>query len=159
MNRSLKILAIVLVVLFCAGTLFAQSEGKKAAWPAYPLSIILGFGTGQFYLGENGLGFLIADVVAYGAVIGGGIYMVSAAAAAVLNPDPVAALAEASTAALVGYTIIGVGSVVWLVSRIWEVVDTFGAVDRLSKAGKVAALEPTLEVRPDGVAFGLTYKL
>jgi hypothetical protein len=159
MNRSLKVLAVVLVVLFCAGAVFAQSGDKKAAWPAYPLSILLGFGTGQFYQGENGVGFLIADVAGYGGIIGGAVYMMVAVASAAFNPLSVTSISDLATATLVGYTIIGVGSVVWLVSRIWEVVDTFGTVDRLSKAGQLAGLTPTIDVRPTGVSFGLSYKL
>ncbi len=159
MNKSFKVLAIVLVVLFCAGTLFAQSdEGKKAAWPAYAFSILLGFGTGQFYLGESGVGFLLGDLAGVAGVIGGSVYFFSASVAAITNPDPIAAATELGTATLIAYTIIGVGTVVTLVSRIWEVVDTIGTVDRLTKEGRVAVLMPTLDVRPNAVSFGLSYR-
>jgi uncharacterized protein affecting Mg2+/Co2+ transport len=71
--------------------------------------------------------------------------------------DPIAAAAAAAQAFLVGVTVISVGSVVYLVSRVWQLVDTFGTVGRLTQEGKVA-LEPMIDVRPTGVAFELSYR-
>jgi hypothetical protein len=158
MSKSFKVLAIVLVVLFCAGTLFAQSAEKKAAWPAYAFTIILGFGSGEYYLGENGTGFLIGDLLGIGTMVGGSIYMVVAPLSAAMNPDPLAAAADAITAFYVGVGIISVGSVVYLVSRVWQAVDTFMTAGRLMQEGKVAAITPVIDVRPQGVAFELSYK-
>jgi hypothetical protein len=54
---------------------------------------------------------------------------------------------------------MGAGLLITMVSRIWEIVDTIGAVDRLTREGKVAVLTPTLEVRPASVSFGVSYRL
>ncbi len=86
------------------------------------------------------------------------MYLTVVAASIIGNPSPTA-IADAASATLIAYGIMGVGAAITLVSRIWEVVDTFGAVDRLTQAGKVAALTPTLEVKPNGMALGLSYSL
>lgn len=151
MNRFFKILAIVLIVLFCAGVLFAQSgPASKPGWPAYAFSILLGFGTGQFYLGENGVGFLVGDLALYAGIAG---YYVN------LLTLPYGDYSALQTRIFVGSAILGIGSVITLVSRVWEIIDVIGSVDRLTKEGKVASLTPTLEIRPTGVCFGLSCRL
>lgn len=52
---------------------------------------------------------------------------------------------------------MGVGTIITLVSRTWEIVDTFHTVDRRTKAGMIA-LTPTIDVRPTA-GSGLSCKL
>ncbi len=139
--------------MLSANSLFAKpQETPRQAWPAYAFSILLGFGTGQYYLGENGTGFLIGDVGGIVCMVGGYVYMASALiSAASLSPG------SSLTTVGTGYAIVGVGAVVYLVSRVWEVVDIFGTAERLRKGGKVAGLQPVIDVRPDAVAFEVSY--
>jgi hypothetical protein len=150
--QRIRVLAVVMLLALAVGSVFgAAPETPRPAWPAYGLSILLGFGTGQYYLGENGTGFLIADAGGIACMVGGYVYMLSAVGALALNPS-------ASLDTLyIGYGIVGVGAAVWAVSRIWEIVDIFGTAERLRQEGKVASLQPVLDVRPDAVAFEVSY--
>jgi len=152
---SRAILLSVLLILVVGGAVFAQGVQTRAAWPAYALSIVLGLGTGQWYLGENGLGFLIGDVSGVAIAAGGAAYLYEML---VVGSSPVGSDSFAETVAI-GSTIVGAGALVFLVSRVWGILDIVDALDRDRQAGKVANLEPVIEMRPQGVAFELSYKL
>lgn len=77
MARLPKIVTLVLLILLGAGALFAQAQPKKPAWPAYAFSLLFGFGTGQYYLGDNGTAFLIGDVIGLGGIIAGEVVALS----------------------------------------------------------------------------------
>jgi hypothetical protein len=156
MSRFLKIVTLALLILLAAGSLFAQSSAKPA-WPAYPLAIILGYGTGQYYVGANGTPFLVADIVGDVAVYGGLIWAVSSAASVLTNPSATGA-ADAATGVFIGYGLVGVGSVVLLVSRIWQIVDVFGAVDKAKSAGKVVEVVPVVDVQRTSFELGVSLK-
>ena len=66
MSRLFKVVSLMLLVFLAAGALFAQDQPKKPVWPAYVFSLALGFGSGQYYLHENGTPFLIGDAIGYG---------------------------------------------------------------------------------------------
>jgi hypothetical protein len=59
---------------------------------------------------------------------------------------------------VVGYGIVVVGGLVYLVSRVWEFVDVFGAVDKAKKAGKVVEVVPVVEVRRTSFELGVSLK-
>jgi hypothetical protein len=156
MSRFLRIVTMALLILLAGGALFAQGSAK-ASWPAYPLAIIVGYGTGQYYVGANGTPFLIADVVGDAALYGGLIYAV-VSAASVIGNQSMSGAANATTGVLVGYGIAGVGSVVLLVSRIWQIVDVFGAVDKARADGKVVEVVPVVDVRRTSFELGVSLK-
>ncbi len=152
MSGSRKALVLFLLVAVGAGTAFAQaSPPPREAWPAYGLSIFVGFGTGHYYLGANGTPFLIGDVAGLGLVGGGYIYMLSSILGAASNPysfDP--------ATAYVGYGIVGLGVLVFVVSRVWEVVDVFGVVERLRGEGKVV-VTPVIRVESNQTSVELAF--
>lgn len=136
MSRFLKVVAIALLVLLAANSVFAQ-EQPKAAWPAYLLSIFLGYGLGHYYCGENGTPFLIVDAVTATCmvVMGSGF---------------------SSSSSL---SILGFGSAIIMVSRIYEMIDIFGAVLRAKKAGRVAEVIPVIDVDIKRASFGFGVSL
>ncbi len=158
MNTPLKVLVVVLLVLFCAGSLFADGGAAKPGWPAYFFSIFLGFGTGHFYLGEDGTGFLLGDLAGLAGVVGSVAYML-VATYSLYGDFSLPSVSALQSTYLTGFAIMGAGLVVTLVSRIWEIVDVIAAVNRLTEEGRVASLSPTLDVRPGSVSLGLSYRL
>ncbi len=157
MSRFVKVVMISLLILLAAGTLFAQDAGPKAAFPAYALSILLGFGTGHYYVGANGTPFLIGDLVGVGGMAAGGIIAVASLFSAATNPTYTGA-ANAISGAAIGYGVLGVGAAVYLVSRVWEDISIFGAVDAAKKAGKVAEVVPVVNIQPTSFELGLSVK-
>jgi hypothetical protein len=62
MKRLVRILAVVLVVMLVAATVSMAQEIKKDSTPAYLFTILLGFGTGHFYLQDKAaVQFLLLD--------------------------------------------------------------------------------------------------
>ncbi len=151
MSRLITVIALILIGFLAAGAVFAQDLQPKAEWPAYLLSVFIGFGTGHYYLGANGTPFLIGDVLGLGVEVGGLLYELGAA------------VALDTTQTLDGLTLVIVGAGIFLVSRIWEVVDVFSAADEARKAGRVAAVVPVFSVRrtsfESGVAPALSYEV
>ena len=155
MHPTSRMLLVVLLVLLTAGAVFAQSaETPKAAWPAYGLAIFLGFGTGHWYLGESGTAFLIGDAGGMALMVGGYVYM----AAALFNSASSGSFGSSASTITTGTAVMGVGALVYAVSRIWEIVDIFGTTERVRQAGRVADLQPVIEARPQGVSFALCYE-
>ena len=148
-------LLIVLLLVTATGGVFAQAaESPRTAWPAYGLSIFLGFGTGHYYLGESGTMFLIGDAGGIAIMVGGYVYMYSALMSSVTSGSTSSSVSAITT----GYAVVGVGAVIYLVSRVWEIVDIFGTTDRLRRDGKVVGLRPVIDARPDAVSFVLSYQ-
>ncbi len=152
MSRLFKVVTLVLLVFFAAGSLFAQEQPKNA-WPAFFLSIFFGFGLGQYYLGQNGTPFLLGDFIGAG-VLTGGMYL----AARSLLPRAFGDSVDSSEFQA-GYTLLIAGSVVILVSRIWQIIDVFGTVDRARKPGKVAGVVPVIDVDIQRTSFELGVNL
>jgi uncharacterized protein len=108
----------------------------RAAWPAYILNIFPGFGLGHLYCGDAAGGlFLIADIV--------GPALILLGAASPLSGDPP----------------IGLGLVVLMVSRIWEISDIGRAVNRAKEAGRVADFVPRIDVDIQRTSFELGVSL
>ncbi|HTP58863.1 MAG TPA: hypothetical protein VMM82_08095 [Spirochaetia bacterium] len=140
MSHASKIAVAALALTLWGGAVFAQAASEpKPAWPAYLFSIFLGFGTGQYWAGQNGNLFLVGDASCIG-VMGIGAVLGSSGASA-------------------GYLMIGASAIAFSVFRIWELIDVFGAVDRAKKAGQVAQLEPVIKVDPSSVEVGVTLRL
>ena len=161
MSRSARVVVVILLVFLAGGTAFADTTGAKPAWPAYALSLLLGFGSGQSYLGTNGIGFLVGDCVGIGTVAAGGLYVAialwSGEAALLTGSGP--SETDFMTSVTVGYGIMIAGLAVWAVSRVWEVIDTFGTAGRLTDEGRLV-VAPAVEVSPTGattVALSFRY--
>lgn len=150
MSRLFKIVTLAFLIFLAAGALFAQDAQPKAAGPAYALSILLGFGTGQYYLGTNGTPFLVGDLIGVGAWIGGGLFALSARGAT----DTQAAVPLTVT----GFAFVLAGSLVYLVSHVWEIIDVFAAVERAQKAGTVVEMVPVVDVRRTSWELGVSLK-
>jgi hypothetical protein len=157
MSRFLKIVSLSLLILLAAGALFAQGTQPKQAWPAYAFSILLGFGTGQYYVGANGTPFLIGDLVGVGGVVVGEVVILSSVASALSNPTS-SSVASGGAGVIVGYGLIVVGGIVYLVSHVWEIIDIFPAVDKARKAGKVVEVVPVVDVRRTSFELGVSLK-
>ena len=158
MSRLFKVVSIMILIFLATGALFAQSSHLKPAWPAYVFSAALGFGSGQFYLGQDGAPFLVGDILGLGGVIGGYVVILSAIFPYLYDGGssyPSSALPTIET----GTDIVIVGLIVYMISRVWEFVDVFDAVDRAREAGKVAEIVPVVDVRRTSFEVGVSMKL
>ncbi|MGA2641289.1 MAG: hypothetical protein ABSG21_10365 [Spirochaetia bacterium] len=150
MSRLIKVVSLMLLVFLAAGNLFAQTTQPKAAWPAYVLCIFPGYGFGHYYLGQNGTPFLLGDLIGAGVALAGmGLIASAFSPGSVLSIDiflvffpygPPPEIVVDSSEFRTGCALLIAGGVVLLVSRIWEFIDVFAAVDRARAAGKVAVV-------------------
>ncbi|MBN1836749.1 MAG: hypothetical protein JW820_12915 [Spirochaetales bacterium] len=154
MNRSSRVLVVVILLLAIATTnVAAQGVGKNPV-PAYFLTWLVGFGTGHFYMQDDAaVRFLLLDAVSYLATLGGLGYAYYALYADVYA-DPYST--EMPTGALVGLGVGIVGSLVYTAVRIWEIVDIFQVADARQSGGK-AAVRPMLEIGPEGTTAGVAF--
>ena len=158
MSRLFKVIALALLILLAAGALFAQDAPmSRPAWPAYALTYLLGFGSGNFYLGQNGFGFLIGDAAGI-AGLGIGYAVIVSSVLAIGTGSTTSSLTSAGTGVITGYGLVVVGSIVYLVSRVWEDIAIFGAVDKARKAGTVAEVEPILEMNNNSLEAGISIR-
>ncbi len=145
----MKSLYIVLVLAMLVGMVsWAQDAQPKAAWPAYFFSIVSGFGTGRYYLGQDGTPFLIGDLVGLGGI-----------GAAFIRALAASSSGEGSLSA--GFQALGLylgGFIVYLVCRVWEFIDVFGAVDRAKEAGQVVEVVPVVDVRRTSLELEVSLK-
>jgi hypothetical protein len=150
-----RIILLLLSVLLLSATLLNAEPVStvKASWPAYVFSAFIGFGVGQYYIGENGTPFLIGDLAGIAAMGGGYLYFMISLS----NPANYYGMSSIYSTALVGYGIVALGGFTFLASRIWEMVDTVIDVDRLSKEGLIA-IRPTIGVSPDQVSFQIKFQ-
>ena len=146
MKKGTRILTILLLFVFIGGIGYTQNSATKQEWPAYFLSILIGFGTGHFYLGdENGKYFLIGGLTGTGLLIGGLVYLRFS------DTRP-----EDRFETMMLLTLGGVS--VFLIARVWEIIDIFFAVDRARKKGEIAQFEPYIDVSPTRTGFGISFK-
>jgi len=158
MSRFTKAVLVVLLVLAVAGVAFGQGAPfMRPAWPAYALSIFFGFGTGHYYVGANGTPFLIGDVGGIAAVGVGYALIASSLISTGLNPSSTN-VGSLETGVITGYGLIVVGGIVYAISRIVEDISIFGAVDSAVKAGKVAQIEPVLQLTNTSLEVGLSIR-
>jgi hypothetical protein len=136
MRTPAKGLILVVLVFLIGNVVYAQSMSPtKPDWPAYALSVLVGFGTGQFYLGSNGTCFLISDTASL-VSLGGGLllfYYVSV---------------NYSQSGYLGYRVAtiglaGAGAIAYLISRSWQFIDTV----RIAKHGHEQ--ETSMVVKPE----------
>jgi TM2 domain-containing membrane protein YozV len=156
MSKTAKAILLVLILSLSSSSLFADSQpAPKASWPAYALSVLLGFGTGQFYLGENGIGFLIGDASGVVLMGAGYFYMVSSLLSSAYSYST--STTTTYSTIMIGYGIIAIGALTYLVSRIWEIVDTFVVADKLGKEGRFALL-PIIEIDSNQASVQLSFR-
>ncbi len=130
MPRSPRLPALVLLVFLAAGSVVAQEQPRSSA-TAFLLSTFVGFGSGRYYCGANGIGFLVADSIS---VVMVGYGLLSGSSASSFN------------GALQGAAFIELGAVVFLISRIAQIVDIFGVIDEGKKAGRLTDIIPVIDV-------------
>lgn len=147
MSHSVKVALLALAVVSVSPAAFAQDAQAtpRPAWPAYLFSIFVGFGTGQYWVGENGTLFLVGDLSSL-AVVGVG------AIVAASSPS-------ASSGATAGYVAAGVGAIAFSLFRIWELIDVLGAVENARKAARVAEIAPVVDVRATSLEVGVQLRL
>jgi hypothetical protein len=133
MPRFLKAALLIMLLSLVTGALFAQDvQASPHVRLARIMGIFVGYGTGQYILGENGTGFLVGDAIgATGIVAGYASFASSFVGARYYIPTHDTGLA-----------ILGGGAVVYLISRIWEIADLF----RVRTGGTAGRLEPSLDV-------------
>ena len=153
MSRGIRIAAIVLAIFLAGGTVFAADTAPKAAWPAYAFSLLLGFGSGQYYMGTDGLWYTVGDVAGLAAIAGGYLYM----AGSLVSAGTSSSYTSVATGVTVGYGIMVVGALLWGVTRVWEVVDTVITAPKLTGQGKLA-VAPVIEAGPAGTTVALSFK-
>ena len=157
MSRAIKVITVLLLLFVIGGNAFAADAAPKSAVPAYLLSILLGYGSGHYYLGDNGTGFLIGDLAGTAGVVVGGVLAVSAAAT-VASATSYSDIEAAAATLTIGYVVVAAGSLITSVSRIWEVVDIFGKVDKAKADGRVAEITvtPVIEMTPTSFETGIS---
>ncbi len=142
MQKTTKLIACVLLIMLVVAT--ASYAEAKSVVPGYLLGILLGYGTGHFYLGDSAASlFLLTELGGTALVIGGSaLYFATA-----LSLD----LAGAYT----GLILIAAGAVVLEVFHIIEIIDIFRAADQAKRAGKVSENTLDLAITPTG--FNVRY--
>jgi hypothetical protein len=149
MKKCLRTVAIsvVLIALFSTSLFAEEQEVKKSETGAYLLTIFLGFGAGHYYIqSDHATRFLVLQLLPTAVAIGGGVYM----GMAVANLD----LQGVVTGSIILYG----GLAVFLGVHIWQIVDVIIEVDKKRAEGKIARLEPRIEIQPTGVAVSLSYR-
>lgn len=153
MDRIHRLLLALLVLFLLASTsAFAQ---HREPLPAYFLSIILGFGTGHFYLqDESALLFLLLDGGTLTVSFAG--YLLASVSFGVFLFSP---SAESPPAAYYyGLTFLVGGALAYVGIRIWEIVDIFGVAKEQRETGAIS-LFPLMTVSSQGgAAFGVGLK-
>jgi hypothetical protein len=151
MKRLVRILAVVLVVMLVAATVSMAQEIKKDSTPAYLFTILLGFGTGHFYLQDKAaVQFLLLDAGSLAVTAAGYVVVMSS----LYSADPY--LTEEWPAEWsIGLGLMLAGSLVYSAVRIWEIVDVIKTVNEMRAAGKVA-MRPVLEIGPGSTQVGVS---
>jgi len=154
MKRGSKVLLVVLVFTLLAASVSMAQETKNAT-PAYLFSILLGFGTGHFYLHDDAAKkFLLLDAGSLAAVIGGEVVVLVSVGSWVSGGGT-----DMPTGVLVGYGVMVVGALAYTGFRVWEVVDIFKTVGEMRTAGKIT-MRPDLQFTPEGgthIGVALSY--
>ena len=115
---------------------------------------MVGFGTGHYYLGDDGTPFLIGNIIGLGGMVGGYVYELASIASITYSSS--SSVQNALTGTYIGLGVVVVGAGVYLASHIWEVVAIFGAADRARRDGRVAELTPVFNVRRTSCEPGIS---
>jgi hypothetical protein len=143
--RASRIVVVLLIgMLFAASLAAADQTPQKPMWPAILFSALLGFGSGQYYLGESGVLFTVGEAAGLGLCIGGGVYSYA------VRYNWNARGGDIAEGIAVG------GLVVFVALRIWEFIDVVSYRPR--KAEQTSFLTPAIDVRPEGVSFALRWQ-
>ena len=144
--RSSNVLVVMLIMLIIITVSLPAQETKKNELPAYLLTILVGYGSGHFYLGaNNAASFLLWDVVGLAVEIGGASYVYMS----LINPD----LEGVSTGTLVMYA----GVAIIAATRIYEIVNLITTIDRMKTEGKIVSLRPIVKPTANGVSIALSF--
>ncbi|MGA2766474.1 MAG: hypothetical protein ABSG17_24280 [Spirochaetia bacterium] len=148
MSRLSKVVCLTVIVFLAAGAIFAQqTQAPRSSTSAIILTLLLGFGSGQYYLGDNGVGFLLGDAIG---VVGVGVgYAVFASSFVGYYRYQTSTFDE-------GLALVAGGAIVLLVTRIWEIVDIFGRVEKGRQEGTVVEMEPVIDVRNTSFEAGVS---
>lgn len=153
--RYFRFFALMVLLVFTGQCCYAQNTAPKEEWPAYICAFFLGFGTGHFYLGDRkAINFLIGEIAGIGIAAGGFIFIYFKAAS---YDDPYQ-IGEDMSVICGGYSIVLLGTIVILVSRLCEIIDIFRAVDQAKAEGKIANFKPVIDIQPAKTFFGISYK-
>ncbi len=162
MPRSARVL-VVLVLLLAVVSMSAFAQ-QKSATPAYLLGILLGFGTGHFYLQDSmAVPFLVMEGSATAGIIVG--YIIYAAAASSWITSGLTGLYTGTTVSgppaglYIGGGLAIIGGLALTGFKIWEIIDLFGVVKEQREQGKIA-FAPAVTVTPGGqLATGVSFRL
>ena len=146
------LIALILGGIIIPSSLFAEKE----ATPAYLLTIFIGFGSGHGYAeSPKWSSFCLAEVgslVIY--AVGTGMY---ANAITSVKYYSSTSISDASSKAATGALVMGMGAIALSVSRVWEIVDIFGTVEKQKKLGILTSFDPSIEIGKNGVAIAAKY--
>ncbi len=153
--RFPTIIVVLLIGMLCVGSLDAADRvSQRPVWPAYFLSIFLGFGSGQYYLGESGTGYLLGEIGGIAGVLAGTGYLLYTV---IKNYDttlpPSSFMDAVYSDALLGYGVMLAGFGVFVVVRVLEIVDVVTYESR--RDGDTAFVSPLIDVRPRGVSLSI----
>jgi hypothetical protein len=144
MSRIARIVAVSLIMLFAAGIVFSDDQqAQNQSNEALIFGRFIGFGSGQFFLGHNGTGFLIGDSVGIVAMVAGVIIIPPG------FPNGRYYIPTATTA----LAVFGAGALEYLISRIWEMNDLRKAI-----AGKVSFVAPEFQIGDTSLEMGISFR-
>ena len=66
-------------------------------------------------------------------------------------------ISSSSSAALTGTLVMGIGGLAYSVSRVWEIIDIFGTVEKQKKNGILVSMSPSIIADEKGIALALKY--
>jgi hypothetical protein len=153
-----RIVVVLLLGVMLVAALPAEDQASpRPMAPAVLLSIFLGFGSGQYYLGESGVLFTVGDVAGIGLVAGGVAYVLVAWADTAHYTTKLTSYgSESYPETTAGYVMLGGGIVVYAVSRVWQLINVVSYRPR--KAEQTSSLTPVIEARPQGVSFAVRWQ-
>jgi hypothetical protein len=146
-----RLLTLLLLCIFIGNCCYARNETQKEEWPAYLLAIFNGFGAGHHYLGDDFSLFFLGSQFAGCALITWGFVFLY------FSPE-IFSYEYAETTLTSSIYLISCGALVYLISRVWEIVDIFYAVKRAREAGKIAEFKPYIDIQPSKTGFGISYR-
>ena len=130
---------------------------KKNGAAACAFSILLGYGSGQIYLGTGGWGYFAMQTGTTVGMVGGlGYYYYNVVQLALSSSaDDINWFSRQS---VIGMAVGGVSALAHLVVAVVQVVDVFMDVDRLRAEGGIVAV-PYLDLQPTSASAGVRLRL